>query len=160
MANHPTSRNSYITSTMLKKALYSVTLKKGPLHVQKYIKQKWGFALVLDKIRGKIVALFSNTDIIMEIDFKDIKRAICLDENLTKEHRHRVEIETNQGEVYLFYVDNPYLWDPMHFLNQLNYIIDCREKPQNHKRDKAKIFLILFLFVLVFSAISVLVAEI
>lgn len=158
MSYMATSKNPYITKEMLKSALHSVTLKQGPERVQKYIKQRYCFSLILDNVRNKLVALFFNSEIILEIDFKDIKYAVCLDERLIKEHRHRIEIMTKQGDVYLFYVDIPYQWDPIPFLRLLNYKIDCMLYPEKHKNDKAESVCMFGLMVLFFSIISALIS--
>ncbi len=158
MAYKPISKNPLITTEMLKKALGSVTLKQGPMHLQKYIKQRYCFSLVLDNTRGKLVAFFSSSEIIIEIDFNDIVYAICLDASKIKEYRHRIEVFTKQGDTYLFYVDIPYQWDPIPFLNSLNYEIDCKLYPERHKYDKIKSVCLFGLMVLIFSVISALIS--
>ena len=158
MAYIPTSKNPHITTVMLQKDLCMVTLKQGPDNVQSYIKQRLIFKLVIDNVRGKLVALPLSDEIIIEIDFKDILYAVCLDANKQKEYRHRIEVATKQGDTYLFYVDIPYQWDPVPFLNSLNYEIDCKLYPEKHKYDKLKSICFFGLMVLVFSIISALIS--
>lgn len=143
MAYIPKSNNPLITTSMLQNALYTVTLKNGPQHTEKYIKQRYGFRLVIDDIRKKLLAVWDGEKILFEIDFKDIVFAVCSDAQKIKEERHKVQIATISGDVYDFYVDIPYQFDPVPFINSFNYQIDCYKNPDAHKNDSLKGTLVL-----------------
>ena len=92
------------------------SVKSGPANTEKFIKQRYAFRLVIDDIRKKVLAVWGGDEILIEIDFIDIRSAVCLDESKIKEERHRIKIETFSGETYDFYVDIPYQFDPLPFL--------------------------------------------
>ena len=151
MAYIPTSSNPLITTSMLQKALYTVLLKSGPANIKKFIKQRYAFRLVMDDIRKKVLAVWGGDEILFEIDFIDIRSAVCLDASKVKEERHRIKIETFSGESYDFYVDIPYQFDPLPFLRSLNYQIDCYRNPQAHKHDGVKGALILGIVIVIIA---------
>ena len=126
MAYIPTSKNPHITTAMLQQALYMVLLKQGPEHCEQLIKNRIAGQLVLDSTRKKLLYVGGCEKILLEINLADIISISCLDANKKKENRHRVQVITKGSEIFEFYVDIPYQWDPLPFIwraqQQINYV--------------------------------------
>lgn len=100
------------------------TFSNGPEHVQKFIKpQRHILFMMIDYNRNKLI-FAGITKIYEEIDFADIVSFVCLDANIKREDRHRIEIVSSKHGVYIFNVNNPYAKNPMPFVYRLNAYID------------------------------------
>ena len=151
MAYIPTSTNPFITTAMLREALYTVRVTNGPEYCQKFIKQRYSFRLVLDDVRKKLLAVFgtNNQEILIDINLVDIVSIACLDATEIKENRHRLQVVTKNSELYEFYVDTPYQFDPLPFISnvqrQINY---CNNPKLEHDEANASTIGFLLLTVL------------
>lgn len=119
MAYIPTSKNPHITTAMLQKALYTVLLKKGPERYERFAKQRIGGQLVLDSTRKKLLFVGGCEEILLDINLADIISITCLDANEKKENRHQVQVIANGLEIFEFYVEIPYQWDPLPFIRRV-----------------------------------------
>lgn len=122
---------------MLQQALFMVRITSGPEYCEKFIKQRYGFRLVLDDNRKKLLAVFgiNNEEIIIDINLVDIVSIVCLDAAKIKEQRHRIQVITKSYEVYDFYVDVPYQCDPLPFIGRVQHQINYAKNPATEVRD-------------------------
>lgn len=135
MAYVPHSNNPLITTVMLQQALYTVSLKKGPEHCEQFIKRRISGQLVLDSTRKKLLYVYGCDEILLEINIAEITSISCLDASEKKENRHLVYVIANGTEIYEFYVNIPYQWDPLPFIWRVQQQIDYAKNPAAEVRD-------------------------
>ena len=137
MAYIPTSTNPLITTPMLQQALYTVRLEDGPEDYQYMVKRRYGFRLVLDSFRKRLYAVFgvNNEEIVINLDLHEVVSFVCLDAGQIKEDRHRLQLIMRNGDVYSFYVDIPYQFDPLPFIARVNQQVDFAQHPENERRS-------------------------
>lgn len=138
MAYIPTSTNPHITTTMLRYALWGVTIKEAPAYCEKYIIQRLAGKLVLDSIRKKLlfVSGINNADILVDINLEDICFIRCPDADKKKEWRHRVQVKTMSSDIYEFYISTPYQSDPLPFIFETQLEINMAQNPQIEVQSK------------------------
>lgn len=135
----PKSTNPYVTSAMLKNALWQVHLDKAPKETEDSIGNQTVFRLVIDDSRRKLLALDFNDKIILSLDFIDIETVFCVEKGEPQAYRYRIAVLMKSGEEYIFYVNSPFNKYIMSFINmltaQINYARKYFENPNFEKLE-------------------------